>query len=129
MNKRCAAMPLAFCVPGPVLGQEIVESKSGLKLAAKDGDRSLRGAGLRAKTMLKVKVYAVGLYVADSAIAGPLQGNAGTPQLYRELVNGDFKKTVIMKFVRDVTTDQIRDGFRDSLRDARGRTAEWIGYF
>jgi hypothetical protein len=69
---------------------------------------------LRTKTIAKVKVYAIGLHAADTAISGPLKGKAGSAELYRELVNGDFKKKVVMKFLRDVSNDQIRDAFRDS---------------
>lgn len=128
MNRLIVAL-LVLSVAGPALAQDVVEPKSGVKFAAKDGDMSLLGAGLRTKTVLKVKVYAIGLYVADSAISGPLKGKAGTTELYQELVNGDFKKKVVMKFVRDVSTDQIRDGFRDSLKGVGGKTEEWIGYF
>lgn len=59
--------------------------------------------------------------MADSAISGPLKGKAGTPELCRELVNGDFKKKVVMKFLGDVSTDQIRDAFRDSLKEVGAR--------
>jgi len=129
MRKLWAAMLLVLFVVGLALGQDVVEPKSGVKFTAKDGDMSLFGVGLRTKTMLKVKVYAVGLYVADSAIAGPLKGKAGTAELYTELVNGDFKKEVVMKFVRDVSTDQIRDGFRESMKGGDAKADEWIGYF
>lgn len=114
---------------GPALGQDVTEPKTGTEFAVREGDTTLLGVGLRTKTVLRVKVYAIGLYVADSAITGPLKGKAGTPELYRELVYGDFKKVVVMKFVRDVTAEQIRDAFRDSLKGAGGRTEEWIGYF
>jgi hypothetical protein len=111
------------------LPQEVKEPKTGTKFAIRDGDMSLLGVGLRTKTVLKVKVYAIGLYVADSAIAGPLRGKAGTPELYTELVNGDFKKKVIMKFVRDVSTNQIRDAFRETLSGAGPKTDIWLKYF
>ena len=84
---------------------------------------------MRTKTFAKVKVYAIGLYVANSAISGTLKAKAGTADFYRELQNGDFKKTIVMKFVRSVSTDQIRDGFRDSLKGVGGRTDEWVSYF
>ena len=113
---------------GPVLAQDVTEPKSGTKFAVKDGDTSLLGVGLRTKTMLKVKVYAIGLYVADSAIAGPLKGKAGSA-LYGELVNGDFKKKVVMKFVRDVSASQVREAFHDALKGVGGKTDEWIAYF
>jgi hypothetical protein len=49
--------------------------------------------------------------MADTAISGPLKRKAGSGELYRELVDGNFKKKVVMKFLRDVSTDQIRDAF------------------
>jgi len=128
MNRLLAAL-FAFLMVGSALAQDVAEPKSGVKFAVKDGDTSLLGVGLRTKTIAKVKVYAIGLYVADSAISGPLKGKAGTAELYRELVNGDFKKKVVMKFVRDVSTDQSRDAFRDSLKGAGNKTDQWVAYF
>ncbi|HKM66890.1 MAG TPA: chalcone isomerase family protein [Candidatus Acidoferrum sp.] len=128
MNRLLVAL-FVFSLVGTALAQEVTEPKSGAKFAAKDGDMSLLGVGLRTKTFVKVKVYAIGLYVGDSAIAGPLKGKAGTPGLYPELVNGDFRKKVVMKFLRNVSTDQIRDGFRESLKGPGSNTDTWIGYF
>jgi Chalcone isomerase-like len=128
MNRLMLALWVLF-VAIPAFAQEIAEPKTGTKFAAKDGDMSLLGVGLRTKTVLKVKVYAIGLYVADSAISGPLKGKEGTPDLYRELVNGDFKKKVIMKFVRDVSANQIRDAFRETLGGAEPKTEIWLQYF
>ena len=127
MNRLIAAL-LALSVVGPAPAQDVVEPRSGATFAAKDGDAWLLGVGLRTKTIAKVKVYAIGLYVADSAISGPLKGKAGT-ELYRELVDGDFKKKVVMKFLRDVSTEQIRDAFRDALKGVGGKADAWIGYF
>lgn len=127
--KRLIAALFVLCMVGPAFAQEVSEPKSGTKFAVKEGDSSLLGVALRTKTFVKVKVYAIGLYVADSAIAGPLKGKAGTPELYRELVNGDFKKKVVMKFLRDVSTEQIRDAFRESLKGAGSKTDVWITYF
>jgi len=129
MKKLFAAILLLCGAVGLAAGQEVVEPKSGVKFAAKDGDASLLGVGLRTKTMLKVKVYAIGLYVGDATIAGPLKGKAGTAGLYGELVNGDFGKKVVMKFVRDVSAQQIQDGFRESLKGAGGKTEMWIALF
>lgn len=70
-----------------------------------------------------------GLYVADSAIAGPLKGKAGSPHLYRQLVNGDFHKTMVMRFLRDASASQIRDAFRESLGNAGPTTETWLAYF
>lgn len=119
---------LMVLAAGTALAQEVTEPRSGVKFAAKREDTSLLGVGLRTKTFAKVKVYAIGLYVADTSIAGPLKGKAGSPELYTELVNGDFKKTIVMKFVRDVSTSQIRDAFHESLKGG-GKTDDWINYF
>ena len=127
--KRLIVALFVLCMVGPAFAQEVSEPKSGTEFAVKDGDSSLLGVALRTKTFVKVKVYAIGLYVADSAIAGPLKGKAGTPELYRELVNGDFKKKVVMKFLRDVSTEQIREAFRESLNGAGSKTEVWITYF
>ena len=129
MKRLFGVILLALCVAGFAGAQEVVEPKSGVKFAGTDGNASLLGVGLRTKTMLKVKVYAIGLYVGDAAIAGPLKGKAGSAELYGELVNGDFPKKVVMRFVRDVSTDQIRDAFRESLKGGGGKTEEWIQYF
>jgi len=113
----------------PAFAQDIAEPKSGAKFAAKDGDTSLLGVGLRTKTFAKIKIYAIGLYVADSAIAGPLKGKAGTPELYRQLVAGDFKKKVVMKFLRNVSGEQIRDAFSDTFKNSGVKSDQWIAYF
>lgn len=127
--QRLIVLLLLLFAAAPALAQDIAEPKTGAKFAAKDRDASLLGVGLRTKTILKVKVYAIGLYVADSALAGPLKGKAASPDLYRELVAGDFPKKVVMKFVRDVSTSQIRDAFHESLGNAGPRADEWINYF
>jgi hypothetical protein len=109
------------------LAQDIAEPKSGEKFAASDGDLSLLGVGLRTRTIARVKVYAIGLYVADAALAGPLKGKAVTPELYRELVNGDFKRKIVMRFLRDVSAEQVRGAFRDSLKGVNA--GAWLNYF
>lgn len=128
MKSLLAALLFLFLV-APALAQEVTEPHSGVKFAAKDGDMSLLGVGLRTKTMLKVKVYAAGFYVADAALAGPLKGKANSPELYQQLASGDFKKEMDMKFVRDVSASQIRDAFRESMKNAGPKTEEWLAYF
>jgi len=129
MRSPLVAVLLLFFLVAPVLAQDVVESKTGTKFVAKDGDTSLLGVGLRTKTIAKVKVYAIGLYVANSALAGPLKGKAGSTDLSGELVNGDFEKRVVLKFVRNVTANQIRDAFRESLQGAGNNAEPWIAYF
>ena len=117
--KHLLALLFALSIFVPTFAQDVTEPKSGAKFTAKDGDTSLLGVGLRTRTIAKVKIYAIGLYVADAEIAGPLKGKAGTPELYRQLVAGDFKKKVVMKFLRNVSKDQIQEAFRDSLKGVK----------
>jgi Chalcone isomerase-like len=118
-----------FVLVCPVFAQEIAEPRSGVKFAAKEGDTALLGAGLRTRTIAKVKIYAIALYVADTAIAGPLKHKPVSPDFYHELVNGDFHRKIVMKFVRDVSADQIRDALRDALKGVSSNTETWINYF
>jgi hypothetical protein len=128
---RPATILLALAFAAPALAQDVAEPKSGVKFAAKSGDMSLLGVGLRTRTMLKVKVYAVGLYVADSALAGPLaafKGKTDTAPFYKELAWGDFGKQIVMKFTRGVSTDQIRGAFRETLQGT-SKLDQFLGYF
>jgi hypothetical protein len=128
---RPATILLALAFAAPALAQDVTEPKSGVKFAAKSGDMSLLGVGLRTRTMLKVKVYAVGLYVADSALAGPLaafKGKTDTAPFYKELAWGDFGKQIVMKFTRGVSTDQIRGAFRETLQGT-SKLDQFLGYF
>jgi CheY-like chemotaxis protein len=85
--------------------------------------------GLRTKSFLKVKVYAIGLYVADSALAGSLKDKTG-PALYQELVWGDFPKEIHLRLVRDVSASQMQEAIRDALEKAdKARTDEFVAYF
>ena len=113
--------------------QEVKEPRSGVSFAEKDGTSSLLGIGLRTRTMLKVKVYAIGLYVDDAALAGPLAAHKGkttSPEFYRDLVWGDFPKHVVLKFTRDVSTSQIQGAFREVLPGApKARVDAFVSSF
>jgi hypothetical protein len=113
--------------------EDVVETRSGVKFASKSGGESLLGIGLRTRTFLKVKVYAIGLYVADEALKGPLAAHKGKtdgPAFYAELVNGDFDKQVTLKFVRDVGQDTIQDAMREALTGAEKAPLDtFVSYF
>ena len=133
MTRLAAVAPILLVLASPAVAEDVVEPKSGIKFDARSGDLSLLGVGVRTRTFLKVKVYAIGLYVADSALAGPLaahKGKTSTPAFFNELVSGDFPKELRMKFVREVTASQIQDAFRESLAGANGaRVDQFVGYF
>ena len=130
---RHAALLLALSLAAPAIAQDVMEPKSGVKFSAKSGEMSLLGVGLRVKKVAFVtaKVYAVGLYVADSALSGPLaayKGKTDSSDFYKELVTGDFEKQIAMKFTRDLSADQIRGGFRETLAGT-SKLDLFVGYF
>jgi Chalcone isomerase-like len=124
----------ALALAAPLLqAQDVTEPGSGVKFATHDGDQSLLGVGLRTKTFLKVKVYAIGLYVADAALAGPLapyKGQTTSPAFYKTLVEGDFAKQVRLRFVRDLSANQIQEAMREALARAdKARVDQFVAYF
>lgn len=133
MTRTAAGFALALALAAPSLAQTVTEPKSGVSFPVKSDNMSLLGVGLRTKAVGKVKVYALGLYVADSALAGPLaahKGKVGTPAFYNALVTGDFGKQIVMKFVRDLSGEQLQDAFREVLTAANPRKTElFVSYF
>ena len=109
--------------------EDVVEPRTGVRFPAKIGDMSLLGVGLRTKTILKVKVYAIALYVADAALAGPLKGKSA-PALAHELCWADFPKEIHLHLVRDVSASQMQEAIRDALEKAdKARTDQFVSYF
>jgi hypothetical protein len=111
-----AALGLGAAAPGR--GADFVEPRTGVSCPEQRDGMSLLGAGVRTKTFLKVKVYTICLYVSDATLAGPLasyRGRTTDPAFYRELVQGDFPKQVVMTFVRDASAEQVREGFYEAL--------------
>jgi hypothetical protein len=110
-------LALMLALP-PAAAEEIVEPRTGVRFTTRQAGLSLLGVGVRTKSIFRVKVYAIGLYVADAALAGPLAAHKGkldTPEFYRDLVWGDFDKRIVMRFVRDVTREQVQENFREAL--------------
>lgn len=131
--KMLIAIAALFLLSSTLRAQDVVEPRSGVKFAGKDGELTLTGTGLRTKTFLKVKVYAVGLYVADSALSGPLAAHKGKPKtaaFYKDLVWGDFPKEIRMSFVRDLSASQIQGAFRETLEGAdKAKVEAFVSYF
>jgi hypothetical protein len=124
-----AALSLAASSPADF----VTEPKSGVRFAASVGEMSLLGVGVRTKTFLKVKVYAIGLYVADSALSGPLaihKGEVGSPAFYRDLLTGDFEKQIVLKPVRELSAEQIQEAFRSHMLSVdRELLDQFVSYF
>jgi len=131
--KSACALFIALALSPAVLAQDVVEPRSGAKFSAKSGDLTLTGVGLRTKTFLKVKVYAIALYVADAALAGPLASYRGKPKtaaFYKDLLAGDFTKELRLLFLRDLSADQIQGAFRETLAGAdKAKVEAFVSYF
>ena len=86
--------------------------------------QELLGLGAREKTVFKVNVYAMGLYV-DFAAAEPVLRKALGQRTLKEakkdkafhdaFLNDDFGKTLRWVMARDVGGDDIAEAFRESL--------------
>jgi hypothetical protein len=131
--RSLALFAAPFILAAPLLAQDVTEPGSGVRFAARDGDKALVGLGLRTRTFLKVKVYAIGLYVADSALAGPLaayKGQTSSPAFYKALVEGDFPKEVRLRFTRELSANQIQEAMREALAKAdKARVDQFVSYF
>lgn len=87
------------------------------------GPQALAGTGVRTRTMLKVKVYAFGLYVdqagARTALAawrGKTAADLARDQsLYDEVLKGAFPMTLRLVMTRDVGADQMSEAFNEAL--------------
>jgi hypothetical protein len=114
--------------------QTWTEPKTGTKFEVKRDGMTLLGAGIRVKKILfTFKAYAVGLYVDDAALAGPLaafKGKATSPEFYRELQTGDFRKELVLKFLRTLGRNRIQEAMRESLAGSDPKTLDqFVSYF
>jgi hypothetical protein len=128
-----AVAVVAWLATAPAPATVVTEPKTGAVFETRLGDMSLLGVGLRTKTFLKFKVYALGLYVADTALAGPVavyKGRTRKPAFYRELVTGDFEKAFVLKLARDLSAEQTQSTFRSHLPFADPALRErFVSYF
>ena len=115
--------------------QDLVEPGSGVSFPLKRDGATLLGAALRIKKILfvKAKVYAVALYVGDEALSGPLEAHRGkttTQAFFKDLVWGDFRKEVVLHFVRDVGQSRIQEAMREALQGQdKGPLDTFVSYF
>jgi len=97
------------------------------------GSLTLAGEMVKTRTFLKIRVYAVGLYVSDEALRGillPHSGRAPTPALYHDLITRDFEKTIVLRLLRDVSAERIRSALGKHLEGADPtRVADLLSYF
>jgi hypothetical protein len=114
--------------------QNWTEPKSNTAFEVKRDGMTLLGAGLRVKKILfTFKAYALGLYVDDAALGGPLaafKGKTTSPEFYQALQTGDFRKQVVLRFLRTLSKSKIQDAMRESLAGADPKTLDqFVSYF
>jgi hypothetical protein len=113
----------AVALQSPEITEPNTQVKFPTELQAPSGPQLLAGTGVRTRTMLKVKVYAFGLYVdgagARTALAawrGKSAADLGRDQaLYNELLKGSFPTTLRLVMTRDVGADQMSEAFNEAL--------------
>jgi hypothetical protein len=135
MNRTLIAAALtAFALPATALAQDWTVPMTGVAFPAKKDDMTLLGGGVRVKKIVfTFKAYVVALYVSDAALTGPLaayKGKTGSPEFYRELQTGDFKKELVLRFARNLSQSRIQEAMRESLAGADAKLLDqFVSYF
>ena len=135
MHRSIAVAALvALGVAGAASAQTWTEPKSGAAFAVTKDDMTLLGGGLRVKKMVfTFKAYAIGFYVSKAALAGPLaafKGKTTSPEFYKELQTGDFKKEAVLRFMRNLSQSRIQEAMREALVGAEPKVLDqFISYF
>jgi hypothetical protein len=132
--KRLVAVAAVVALAGTASAQTWTEPKSGVAFPIKKEDMTLLGGGLRVKKIVfSFKAYAVALYVSDAAVAGPLaafKGKTTSPEFYQALQTGDFKKELVLRFLRNLSQDRIQGAMRESLEGADPKLLDqFVSYF
>jgi len=91
---------------------------------ANGSSQVLSGTGLRTRTMLKVKIYAFGLYVDAAGARGALGSFAGktAAQLgadatfYDAILRMSFPMSLRLAMIRNITGEQMSEAFDEALR-------------
>ena len=117
-----AVAALALVAGASAIGaQDFKEPKSKVAFTIDNGDLVLLGTGLRVKKMVfTFKAYAFGFYVDKAAADGPLapfKGKPATDELRTALQTGDFKKELVLHFLRDLKAKKIQGAMREALED------------
>jgi hypothetical protein len=134
MKKTILAATVAAFVATAALAQEWTVPMTGVAFPIKKDGMTLLGGGLRVKKILfTFKAYAIGFYVSDEALAGPLaayKGQTTSAAFYSALQTGDFKKEVVLHFMRNLSQGRIQEAMRESLAGADAKILDqFISYF
>ena len=134
MRKTLLAALAAASLAAPTLAQEWAVPMTGVSFPVRKDGMTLLGGGLRVKKIVfTFKAYTIGFYVGDDALGGPLavyKGKTTSPAFYHELQTGDFKKEVVLRFMRGLSQSRIQEAMRESLAGADPKILEqFISYF
>lgn len=134
MKKTILAALAAALFAAAAFAQEWTVPMTGIAFPVKKDGMTLLGGGLRVKKVLfTFKAYTIGFYVSDEALAGPLatyKGQTTSPAFYHALQTGDFKKEVVLRFMRNLSQSRIQEAMRESLAGADPKILEqFISYF
>ncbi len=128
-----ALVVLAVASPAPA--QTYADPKSKVAFDVEKGELALLGTGLRVKKIVfSFKAYAVAFYVDKTALDGPLapfKGKPASDELRQALQTGDFKKELVLHFLRDLGEKKIQGAMRDALQEGTDPKVlnQFIAYF
>ncbi|MBI1966598.1 MAG: chalcone isomerase family protein [Gemmatimonadetes bacterium] len=127
---------LAAVAPVSLQGAEVTEPNTKVTFPAElqsvAGTQALTGTGVRTRTVLKVKVYAFGLYVEPAGARAALSAWRGKgaadlardQTLYGELLKGGFPMTMRLVMTRNVGGEQMAEAFDGALAPRVAQAAE-----
>jgi hypothetical protein len=117
----------------PLAAQEYQDPKSKVAFAIDNDGLTLLGTGLRVKKMIfTFKAYAVGFYVDQTAAElAPFKGQPASDELRKVLQTGDFRKELVLHFLRDLKASKIQGAMREALEEGTDPKVldQFIGYF
>jgi chalcone isomerase-like protein len=128
MRATTVGLALLCAAALPLPAQTYTDPSTGVAfpttLAVAGGTRALTGTGVRTRTMLKVKVYAFGLYVDGAGARTALSAWAGKPAtalqadnaFYAKLLERAFSMTMRLVMTRGVGGETMAEAFDGALR-------------
>jgi len=127
-----ASLLLAVALQGSEVTEPNTNVKFPTELQTPAGAQVLTGTGVRTRTMLKVKVYAFGLYVDSAGARAALSAWRGKSaadlardqSLYGELLKGAFPMTLRLVMTRNVDGAQMAEAFDGALGPRVAQAAE-----
>ena len=126
---------VVLALASPAAAQTYADPKSKVAFDVERDDIVLLGTGLRVKKIIfSFKAYAVAFYVDKAALDGPLapfKGKPASDELRQALQTGDFKKELVLHFLRDLGEKKIQGAMRDALKEGTDPKvlAQFIAYF